>query len=177
MRFTTVLPIAAVLLLAACGDSAGDEATTIEEAAEEMAEGPQPQPGQYNTTTEVLEFTVPGLSEDMQAMMQSAMAEGAAQGTSYCLSAADAATSREEMIRSMTESDCTVQRFDVSGGTIDAALSCPTGTEGVSGDVTMTGTMGETGADMEMTFKTQVPEMGEATIRMRMVSERVGECA
>ena len=76
----------------------------------------------------------------------------------------------------MTESDCTVQRFDVSGSNIDAALSCPSGTDGISGDVTMTGTIGETGGNMEMSFKTQVPELGEATIRMRMISERVGDC-
>jgi len=175
MRYSIVLPLAAVLALTACGDSA-DEVTTAEDVADEMADGPQPLPGQYTTSTEILEFSVPGLTEEMQTMMQSAMAEGASEGASYCLTAEDAATSREDMIKSMTESDCTVQRFDVSGGNIDAALQCPTGTEGISGDVTMTGTMAEDGADMQMSFKTQVPELGEATIRMRMVSQRVGDC-
>src|SRR5690606_10671496 len=117
-RYSIVLPLAAVLALSACGDSADEagEGATVAEVADEMADGPQPLPGQYTTTTEILEFNVPGLSADMQAMMRSAMAEGASQGESYCLSAEDAATSREDMIKSMTESDCTVQRFDMSGG-------------------------------------------------------------
>lgn len=178
MRYSIILPLAAALALTACGDSAEEsgEGASPADVADEMADGPQPLPGQYTTSTEILEFNVPGMTEDMRAMMQSAMAEGASEGASYCLTAEDAATSRQDMIKSMTESDCTVQRFDVSGGNIDAALQCPTGTEGISGDVTMTGTMAEDGADMQMSFKTQVPELGEATIRMRMLSQRVGDC-
>jgi hypothetical protein len=176
MRIAIILPLAAALMLTACGDSAEEEGTSVVDVADEMADGAQPLPGQYTTTTELLEFNVPGLSEDMRAMMEAAMAEGAAEGTTYCLTPEDAANSREEMIKNMTESDCTVQRFDVSGDTIDAALSCPSGTDGISGDVTMNGTMGETGGNMEMSFKSQVPELGEATIRMRIISERVGDC-
>ncbi|MFC3098729.1 DUF3617 domain-containing protein [Alteraurantiacibacter palmitatis] len=176
MRFISLLPVAAVLLLAACGDSAEDSPAGVEGAAEAMADGPTPQPGQYSTTTEILELTIPGLAPEMRDMIRSAMAEGAREGSSYCLTAEDAANSREEMIRNMTESDCTVQRFDMAGGTIDASLSCPAGGEGLTGDVTLNGTMTETGADMTMSFKSQVPDLGEATIRMRMVSSRVGDC-
>lgn len=176
MRIAIILPLAAALMLTACGDSAEEEGTSVTDVVDQMAEGPQPLPGQYTTTTELLEFSVPGLSEDMRAMMEAAMAEGAAEGATYCLTPEDSANSREEMIKSMTESDCTVQRFDVSGNMIDAALSCPSGTDGISGDVTLNGTMGETGGNMEMSFKSQVPELGEATIRMRMISERVGDC-
>ena len=76
----------------------------------------------------------------------------------------------------MAESYCTVSRFDMTGGRFDAALSCPTG-QGMSGEVTLTGTMSETGSDVETSFKTQIPQAGEATIRMHMVTERIGECA
>ncbi|MFC3102166.1 DUF3617 domain-containing protein [Altererythrobacter lauratis] len=176
MRFICLLPVAAVLTLTACGDSAEDSPTTLEEAAEEMTEGPTPQPGQYTTTTELLELNIPGLTPEMQQMFEQMMAEGAQEGASYCLTAAEVTSSREEMLKNMTESDCTVQRFDMSGGTIDAALTCPPGTDGISGDVRMTGTMSETGADMTMSFKTQIPDMGEATIRMRAVTTRVGDC-
>ena len=180
MRFAMILPFAAVLMLTACGDSAEEEGaaegTSVADVADQMAEGPQPLPGQYTTTTELLEFSVPGLSEDMRAMMQSAMAEGATEGATYCLTPEDSANSRQDMIKNMTESECTVQRFDVAGNTIDAALSCPSGTEGISGDVTMNGTISETGGTMEMRFKSQIPDLGEATIRMRMISERVGDC-
>ena len=178
MRYRLVLPLVAVLALGACGRSGEDAGG---EAAEEMAaaveEGPTPQAGQYRTTAELLEFNLPGAPAEVTDMMRTAFAEGAAQGNEYCLTPEQAeANSREQVLKNLAESDCTVSRFDMSGGRFDAALSCPTG-EGASGDVTMAGTMNETGSDVEMTFKTQVPEMGEATIRMRLVSERVGECA
>ena len=181
MRSKPILPLVAVLapafLLAACGS--GDEAPSGD-AAEEMAaaaeEGPQPQPGQYRTTAELLEFNIPGAPPEAADMMRSAFSEGAAEATTYCLTPEDAATSREEMLKNMAESDCTVSRFDMSNGRFDAALSCPTG-QGVSGDVTMAGTMSETGSDIEMAFSTEVPGAGPATIRMHMVSERIGDCS
>lgn len=180
MRIKPILPIVAilapVLMLAAC--SGQDEAASGD-AAEEMAaaaaDGPQPQPGQYRTTAELLEFNIPGAPPEAADMMRSAFSQGAAEATTYCLTPEDAATSREEMLKNMAESDCTVSRFNMADGRFDAALSCPTG-QGVSGDVTMTGTMSETGSDIEMTFATEVPGAGPATIRMHMVSERIGDC-
>ncbi|MCX7676405.1 MAG: DUF3617 domain-containing protein [Alteraurantiacibacter sp.] len=176
MRPASLVSVAAVLVLAACGDSAVETPSALEDATESVDEGPTPLPGQYSTTTELLELSIPGISPEMRQMFEQVMAEGAQAGASYCLTAAETANAREEMLRSLTESDCTVQRLDVSGGNIDAALSCPSGTEGITGDVSMTGTMSETGANITMTFKTQVPNAGEATIRMRAVSQRTGDC-
>jgi hypothetical protein len=41
----------------------------------------------------------------------------------------------------------------------------------------VTGTMAEDGSDLEMSFTSAMPEVGEATFRMRVVSERIGDCA
>ena len=173
MRYGLVLPLVAVLALAGCGSS---EENAAEEMAAAAEDGPTPQAGQYRTTAELLEFNLPGAPAEMADMMRSAFSQGAAEGNTYCLTPEEAAAnSREDMLKNIAESDCTVNRFDMSGGRFEAALSCPTG-EGVAGDVTMTGTMSETGSDIEMSFKTQVPEMGEATIRMHLVSERIGDC-
>ena len=174
MRCIAVLPIVAALALTACG-SGEEEATTVADAAEAIAESPQPLPGQYRTTTQLLELSAPGLPEDARAMMQAQLAQSDADVTTSCLTEEQAANSQEEMLKQMTQASCTVQRFDVSGGNIDAAMSCPAG-NGITGDVTVTGTMGETGSDMEMSFSTNMPGAGEATFRMQVVSERIGDC-
>jgi len=178
MRITKIIPLAAVLVpvlaLTACGSDADTPEEVADEAAEAMAEGPMPQPGQYRTTATLLEFTMPGAPPEAADMLRGAFAEGAAEPTTYCLTPEQAQTSREDMLKNMAESNCTVSSFSMEGGRIDAALSCPAG-EGVSGDVTMHGTMSETGSDIEMTFTAPAP--ANATIKMHMVSERVGECS
>ncbi|GAA0274902.1 hypothetical protein GCM10009127_14340 [Alteraurantiacibacter aestuarii] len=171
-----VLPLAAALALTACGGDADGDDVTADEMASQLADAETPQPGQYRSTQELLELDVPGMPEEMAGMMRSAFAEGAAEETTYCLTAEDAASSREQMLANMAESDCNVERFDMSGGTIDAAMNCPTG-QGITGDVSLTGTMDGNGADMVMSFSADMPGMGPGTIRMRVVSERIGECS
>ncbi len=180
MRVKFVLPLVAAISLAACGGDAYEEVSGDSMSSDEMSDAmdaaAMPEPGQYRSTQELLEFEMPGLSEDMAGMIRSAFAEGAAEESTYCLTAEEAGNAREQMLENMAESDCEVSRFDMAGGTIDAAMSCPTG-EGVTGDVALTGTMDSNGADMVMSFSTDVPSMGAASIRMRVVSERIGECS
>lgn len=185
MRYRLILPLCAAFTLAACGSSSeeeeaatagGGDTTAAEDMAEAMADGPMPQPGKYRTTAELVAFDIPGAPPEMAEMMRGAFAQGAMEASKSCLTPEQASTSREEMLKNMAESNCTVTQFEMSGGAFDAALSCPTG-QGMSGEVTMTGTMSETGSDVQTSFKTQVPQVGEATIRMHMVTERIGECA
>lgn len=186
MRSSYVLPLVAALALAACGggaeeDTAGEDAMagegmTSEEVAAESAGADMPRPGLYRTSQELVELEMPGMPEEMMGMMRSAFEEGAAEESTYCLTAEEAENAREEMLTGMAESDCDISRYDMSGGRIDAAMSCPTG-EGVSGDVTMNGTMSSEGADMEMAFSHEIPGQGPGTIRMRVLSERIGECS
>ena len=179
-KLILALPVLAAFALAACGSDSdaemAEDGISADGISAELAAAETPRPGQYRTTQELLEFTLPGLSGDMESMVRSAFAEGAADENTYCLTADEAENSRTEMLSNMAESDCSVSRFDMSGGAIDAAMTCPTG-DGISGDVTMTGTMSGDGADMVMNFGAEVPTMGTAAIRMRVVSERIGECS
>lgn len=180
MRYRLILPLCAAFTVAACGSSEDEAATAGGDAAADMADamadGPMPQPGKYRTTAELVAFEIPGAPPQMAEMMRSAFAEGAIEASESCLTPEQASVSREEMLKNMAESNCTVSTFEMNGGQFNAALSCPTG-QGMSGEVTMTGTMTETGSDVQTSFKTQIPQAGEATIRMHMVSERIGECA
>ncbi|TIX50606.1 DUF3617 domain-containing protein [Alteraurantiacibacter aquimixticola] len=177
MRKTIALATLASLALAACGNDAGDgEAMTADEMADAVEEGDMPQPGLYSSTQELIELSMPGVEDDMLNILRSAFEEGAQEESTYCLTPEEAANAREEMLKGMAESDCTITRMNMSGGNIDAAMSCPTG-QGVTGDVTLTGTMASDGADMEMAFVSELPGMGDARIRMRVKTERIGECS
>ena len=180
MRKTIAIPMIAAFALAACGSDAdtaeSGEAMSLEDAVEEMGEAEMPTPGEYRTTQELIDIELPGVDEQFVDMLRANFAEGAGESSTYCLTPEEAADGREEMLSGMAESDCTVTRFDVSGNSIDAAMSCPTG-QGVSGDVTLAGTMDSTSADMEMNFSASLPQMGDAKIRMRVQSERIGDCS
>ena len=181
MRYSHILPITALLLLAGCGssedaaDAGGSEADEMAAAAED---GPTPQAGQYRTTMELLEISIPDAPPEVANMMRQGFGQGPQEAKTYCVTPEQAAqsTSREEVLKNLADSNCTVDSFDMAGGQIQAALTC-SGDGAMTGQVTLTGTMTETSSDMEMSFKMQVPQAGEATMRMHMVSERIGDCS
>lgn len=175
MRLTFTVPVLAAFALAACGsDADAPETLSSEDVAAAVSEIEAPQPGLYASRQELIELNVPGAPESMLAQMRAAFAEGAQEESTVCVTEATPEEMRNEMLRGMAESQCTVSRFDVSDGQIDGAMECPAG-GGVSGNVTLTGTMAGDGANMVMGFAMPMPT-GEATIRMRVVTERVGDC-
>ena len=181
MRTVHALPLAAAILLAACGgdaDTDGDGNVSTEEAVAEAAGAVKPQPGEYRASYELLEFDVPGMPDAVKQQMQAQMGGAAemAQANTYCLTPEEAeANGVEEMAKSMAEGDCTVARFDVSGGTISAEMQC-TGADGVDAKVTMDGQM--TATSSTMTMATEMDLQGQTVrTKARVTSERIGDCA
>ena len=69
----------------------------------------------------------------------------------YCLTPEQAAANgAEQMAKSMAEGNCTVARFDVSGGTISSEMQC-TGADGTTTKWSMDGQMTSTSSTMTMT--------------------------
>jgi hypothetical protein len=182
MRTTHMLPLVAAILLAACGgngetDADGDGKISADELAAETEDMVQPLPGQYRTTAELIEFDVPGMPEEQQNMFRSMMAQGAAQAATTCLTPEDAEKNgAQEMVENLAEGDCTVRSFNVSGGTIVAEMQCA-GAGGPAGTVKMEGTMEAEKSTMTMEFDQSLGGDTRAHIKMRMNSERTGDCA
>lgn len=177
MKLHILAPIGAALLLVGCDSSPdkdlGSEALSMDDVVAGAADlDLQVVPGEYRSTAELIEFSLPGLAPQAQQMAESRFAQGAGGGHSYCVTEEMGA---EGWLSNMNESDCTVTRFENAGGTLNATLQC-TDAEGLNGRVDMTGTAAGERADMEMQFTQVVPDMGEGTIRMRVVSERIGDC-
>ena len=181
MRATHTLPLAAAILLAACGggdaDADGDGAVSGEEIAAEAEGMVKPEPGQYTATLELLEFDAPGMPEAAKTQMQQIFAQGLSEGNSFCMTEADAAENGpEQMVKNLAESDCTMNSFNVSGGNVVADMQCP-GQGGGASKVHMEGQMRADGSTMTMDMSQEMPNVGATTMKLRVTSKRTGDCA
>lgn len=180
MRTVHSLPLAAALMLAACGGSAdedGDGKLSEGEVAEAAEGMPKPLPGQYRTSAELVEFDIPGLPDEAKQQMQTAMAGGLAQANTTCLTKEQAdKNGAEQMVKGLAEGNCTMQKFDVSGNSIVAEMQCA-GEGGPQGQVRMEGQMAADSSNMTMEFDQELGGGQKAHIKMRMNSQRIGDCA
>jgi hypothetical protein len=180
MRTIHVLPLVAAILLAGCGDKAGEsgEGAVSNEEAAARAEGMvQPQPGQYRTSLELLEFDIPGMTDQMKAQMRSIVGGEFAKGNTYCLTPEEAAANGpKRMAENMAEGNCSFSKFDVSAGTLSADMQC-TGDDGLTSHVLMNGMMTQTSSDMTMTMNQDMEGVGQVRMKIRAKSERTGDCA
>lgn len=180
MRMIHTLPVAAAILLAACGgdaDTDGDGAVSGDEIAAEAAGLVQPRPGQYRTSLELIEFDVPGMPEGAKEQMQEIFASGLAEGNTFCMTEAEAAENGpEEMVKNLAESDCTMNSFNVSGNKVTADMQCASEGGGTS-TVKMDGTMTAESSSMTMDMSQEMPNVGQTKMKMRVNSERIGDCA
>ena len=176
MRSTIVLPLFAALALSACA-SEDDEAVTDEALAEDEVSGVvedngvTPSPGEYATSVELIEFDAPGLPEETIEQARREFAVGAREPNLYCLTEG---VTREQWLSEMVEADCTLSRFTAEGNDMDGAMQCSSDI-GLDGRVEIAGTSAEEGSDLRMTY-TLPTSAGEGTVRMRVTSERTGDC-
>ena len=181
MRVIHSLPLAAAILLAACGsgdaDADGDGNLSGEEVVAEAEGMVQPRPGQYSASLELLEFDIPGMDDAAKQQMQQVFESGLAEGNSFCMTEEDVAKNGpEQMVKNLAENDCEMKSFNVSGGTIAAEMQCP-GEQGSTSTVRMDGTMTAEGSTMTMDMRQQIAGMGETHMKMRVTSQRTGDCA
>lgn len=181
MRLIHTAPLAAAILLAACGgdaDTNNDGALSGDEVAAEAAGVIQPQPGLYRTSFELVEFNAPGVSDAVKQQLQARMGGAAevAKPITYCLTPEQAAANGpQEMAKRMAEGNCTVARFDVSGNNISTEMQCTGGGAGPT-RVVMDGQMTATGSTMTQTAEMELPGVGKIQTKTRIASERVGDC-
>jgi len=179
MRPIYALPLAAAILLAACGDGGdadGDGAVSGDELAAEAAGAVQPQPGQYRGSFELLGFEAPGLTDAAKQQMQQLFGSGLTQGIEFCITEQDiAGNGPEQMVKNLAEGDCTTKSFNVSGGSIESEMQCP-GEGGGTRTVKINGQMTASSSDMTMETSQDMPGMGETNMKMRVRSERIGDC-
>ncbi len=177
IRFRLALPLLAALALSACGNDADEAQTDAALAEGDVAaviedNGVMPQAGEYSTQVELISFDAPGLDESVLARARSEFAAGAAEPNLYCIG--EQAT-REAWLSDMTEAQCTLSRFTADGNQLSGAMAC-TSDIGLNGRVEMEGRTAAQGSNLTMAY-TLPTAAGEGTVRMRVITERIGDCA
>ena len=171
--------VALSLCLAACGsdadvDTSANENLSAEEVAQRTRDsGIKPEPGQYRVNMEVLEVDVPGAPAGMVDMMRGAMG---GQTHEYCLTQDEVDKGFENIARQSQDGDCTFDKWDVDGGDFDGQMTCNAPGEGKM-TMAMTGKGTATRSEVNMTMQGSMGGMGESTIKMKAVHERIGDCS
>jgi hypothetical protein len=178
MRTMHTLPLAAAILLAACGsDDEAAEGVAAEDAAAEAAAAVQLRPGEYRVAVELLEFDAPALPAIAKEQAQQFYSSGLT-GHTFCLTPEDVAgNGAEQMAKGLTDSDdCTIASFNVSGGSLASEMQCAMD-GGVTSSMRLEGQITTEGSTMTMDSTQTVPGAGEIRTKTRMTSERIGDCA
>ena len=175
-----VLAGSALMVLAAC-DKGPDKTQnqSVEEVAKEMKKITM-QPGEWETTQEVVDVKIEGAPNDMPAGMMEAM-KGRKTTVKTCITPEQAANPTADFLTAQKDSKCSYSGFEMSGGTIKGVVSCPSPDGKGKAEVILNGTY--SAQNYEMTMEMQAAGMGgpnesNMTMHMKMRSngKRIGEC-
>lgn len=185
MRKLTFTTLAAAIALAGCGggnaDADGDGKITNEEAAAAAKGMVAPMPGEYETTMKVLEIELPEVAGVDPAQMKQMMEGMMNTTTKQCITAEDAQNAARQFAQAPgDEESCTYSKFNVSGGQIDATMSCK-GEGGADMTMQLAGTMGREASNMTMELDQVAPNMpggatGKTHFKLQVDSKRIGDC-
>ena len=182
MRISIMAALAA-LLLAGCGGSqpeeAQGEALTVDQAAAALEETGRLRPGQYATTVEMLDVSIPGMPGAQGEALAQMIGGKAATRATFCLTPEEAEQGPERMVEEMANADCRVESLDTRAGSFSADMHC-TAPQAGEGDYRIEGTMTDESSTMTMRVDQAVPGVpGSPRVRleMRVDSQRTGDCA
>lgn len=172
---------APVVLLAALGACEQEQALSGDDVLREARSLDMPKPGLYASSTELVEFTVPGLPPAQADRMRAQMSGLSSDAQPYCLTQEEAAKGYEDMLRAIgeqaNEMSCAFSRFDTDAPRFSAKLGC-SGPAGINAALEMAGTTSSEGFDMtmDMDVSNQMIPGGSMKMRMKVGSKWVGEC-
>ncbi len=184
MKMQTVSILALPLMaLAACSgggaDKDGDGKISKEEVAKE-AESIKFSAGEWENKVEIVDvkFDETKLSAERKAMTGAIVKQmiGQVQTTKNCLTEEQAKKPGADFLAGATNDECTYKKFDLSGGAINADITCKGQQPGQKGDIKLNGTYTATSYDMQMDMAMSSGEMGTMTMKAKNSAKRIGEC-
>lgn len=182
MNRTTIGAIALAFALSACssGEKAADSGGAVgpEDAAAKVA-GSQIklQPGEYESTMKVLEFTMAGMPPGQLEQMKTTMGGQMEKPHRYCFTPEQAALGPKQLVSRMQQGDCKMSDFSSSANSVSGTMHCTFQGRG-SSTTKFTGTYASDGSTMTMESDQQMPGMPGKGMHMKMQvdTRRVGEC-
>jgi hypothetical protein len=161
--------------LSGCG--AADKKDAAAKGA--AAKAPKMQPGEYESTMQIVRMDVPGMADDMKAKMQANLV-GQKNSAKHCLTKQQADKDQGDMFKNIAANggNCTMDSYKVNNGAVAGKMTCtgPTGSRGV---MTLRGTVTDSGSDMNMIadMEDKTLPQGKAQMEMSVVTKRIGDCA
>ena len=175
-----LVSLAPMMVLAACNSSptvTATNATGSEVEAKVAAAGGAGafmSPGRWEGAMKMDMMDMPGMDNlppEMKAKMQARMNQPRPFVT--CLTPEEAKSPKGRFFGDQ-EKSCKYDRFNMGGGTIDAAMTCDEG--GIKRSMTMTGTYSPDAYAMTMTAQGQGAGPGAGSMKMSIAAKRAGEC-
>lgn len=169
LRFVMIAGLSA-MLAAACSPPAQQGADGGPAGGAPASNMNAMQPGQYRTTVTILEMTMPGVPASAMANMNMQPIS-----TVECVTSTDIAEFASNDMPVEEGVTCTQNSMNTAGGRIEGSSTCqgPTGTRTMQ----MTGAYTSTHVEMEIASASPMPNgAGDMTQRMRMVTDRMGDC-
>lgn len=169
-------------LLAACdrGPSVSATNASQQEVAEKVAAATggdasiMVEPGRWEGKLTMHEMDIPGLPAQAREQMKAQTAQG--RSFVSCLTAEDVKSKKAFFTGDPDDKSCTYDRFNMSGGKVEAVMHCARPDEGKV-TMTMNGNYAPQSYDMTMTSKAEGKgPMGQMSMKMGVAAKRVGAC-
>ena len=168
-----VLTGLAVLSLAGCKKSSveADHASMQQVASAVGASDNAFHPGRWESTMKMEKMDIPGMPPEARAMM--AKSPAMARIVTTCLTP-EMAAKPDGKFFNQANADCVYDHFSMSGGKMEATMSC----NGRTGKLTMTmnGTFTPDQYEVHTTSQQQMPGGQPMSVAMTVTSHRVGDC-
>lgn len=183
MRSNIYLLAAAPLALglSACGSGTSvEDPSDPEQIADAMGDLPKPQPGEYAMKGELIEFDIPGASDEEVSMMRGLFEMGLQAGSSFCITEEMVEQGHQEWL-SQTQNvpqGCEFSSFDTTADSFNGVMDCDS-EDGTKGTIALGGTITPTTQNMSMEMDMTNSGEGPGSMRMVLKTEttRTGECA
>lgn len=177
-----VMLVACILALTACNKgpdisvknaSVGDVAEKVRQAAGDSS---LVEPGRWESKVTVLDVEAPGLPPQFMAQMKQSIGKVQGGTVTTCVTEADIKKPREDFFAGRSK-NCRYDHFTMSGGTIDARMSCASDRGGTM-NMSVTGTYSPDSyeATTAMTMAGAGGKMGGMKMKSHTESHRVGAC-
>jgi Protein of unknown function (DUF3617) len=164
----------ATLAVAACGkqDSIEAENESASSVAEKVAKSNiKPMPGRWQSSMKIEKLEIANMPPEAKAMMQKQM--GAMQSFFTCLTPEQVDKPNAGFFQ-QDASGCTYEKFSMSGGRIDAAVTCKHGQHAQK--MTMSGQYSPESYNITMSSNGEMQPGMPMSMVMSIAAKRIGEC-
>lgn len=181
-----IILLPAMAALGACNSqpTVKAENASLADVAAATSKAVKLQPGKWQTVVKILSMDAPGLPPQMGAMMKQRMESMGSQTVESCLTPEMVAKPPEKMFSGAAK-NCTYEKFEMSGGKMDAILVCKGGAGGPPQEMrsTMSGSFGSTSYDVTSEASMSMPAMpgaaaggGKINTKTQVTGKRIGDC-